>query len=103
MNKIITIYDKNYNGKTGKKIYEEYCLGSCILNFENNTRINFMNINYNIENNNFYYKEDLIDFNKIDIVIFNYAEDNVLSRKYIKKTNNLYIKLKLNFPHLKFF
>ena len=103
MNKIITIYDKNYNGKTGKKIYEEYCLGSCILNFENNTRINFMNINYNIENNNFYYKEDLIDFKKIDIVIFNYAEDNVLSRKYIKKTNNLYIKLKLHFPHLKFF
>lgn len=100
MNKIITIFDKNYNGKTGKKIYQEYCLGPCILDFQNNTRINFNDINFNLIDNKFYNKNNLINFNKINIVIFNYGEDNVLSRKYIKKTRKICKKLKLHFPHL---
>lgn len=103
MNKIITIYDKNYNGKTGKKIFEEYCLGSCILDFENNTKINFNNISFNNNNNKFYNKEDYIDFENINIVIFNYAEDNSLSRKFIKKTRKIYFKLKLYYPKIKIF
>lgn len=103
MNKIITIYDKQYNGKTGKKMYQEYCLGSCILDFENNKRINFNNIFFDNSNHKFYDNNELINFKNINIVIFNYAEDNILSKKYIKKTRKIYTKLKLYYPNIKIF
>lgn len=103
MNKIITIYDKQYNGKTGKKIYQKHCLGSCILEFENNTRINCVHFNYNSNNKKFYNKEDIINLNDINIVIFNYGEDSEFGRKYMKKARKLYKKINNFYPEIKIF
>ena len=68
--------------KTGKKIYQEYCLGPCILDFQNNTRINFNDINFNLIDNKFYNKNNIINFNKINIVIFNYGEVKFWAKFY---------------------
>ena len=86
---ILTIYDTEYNGKTGKKIFENYCLGSCILNFKENTRVCFKKFNFNNNTKCFYNDKNLIDLKLIKIIIFNYNEDNSLCNLYIKKTKKL--------------
>ena len=82
---IITFYDCNYNGKTGKKkniIYndneislEKYSYGPCVLDFENNLRINIYDTI--IQDDTVFYKNNEINFNEFNKIIFNYGEDSV--------------------------
>ncbi len=88
MNKIITFYDCDYNGKTGKKIFQKYSLGKCVLDFDNNQRIKMKNIQ--IKDKEVIFENKIIQFNLINIVIFNYGEDSSLSIEYLKKSRNIY-------------
>lgn len=103
MNNIVTIYDKIYNGKTGKKIYKEYHkkYDDCILNFENNTRINYKKLH--LHKNILFYQKKILNIKNINIFIFNYNEDNILHKNYLKKVIPIYNFLKNNFKHLHFF
>jgi len=103
MNRIITIYDKDYNGKTGKKIYEKYHkkYGGCLLKFKENSRLHYLHVN--IDKNILVYKEKKIDIKNVHIFIFNYGEDCCLSKDYLNKIIPIYIYLKENFKHLHFF
>ena len=103
MNNILIIYDKNNNGKTGKKIFEDYHkkYKDCILNFNNSERIYFKNIN--LINNFLFHKKEKIIIKYFNIVIFNYGEDCSLSKDYLKKTIPIYNFIKNNYTHISIF
>ena len=103
MNNIITIYDIEFNGKTGKKIYQKYHqkYNSCILNFKENNRLHF---NYlRLKNKNLFYQKKKINMKEYNIIIFNYGEDTYLSKEYLNKIIPIYNFLKETYKHLYFF
>ena len=97
---ILTIYDIDYNGKTGKKKFENYCLGPCILDFKENIRIHFKNFTFNKNKNYFYNNNQIIDLNNIKIIIFNYCEDNSLCNLFIKKTKKILKHIQFLYPNI---
>lgn len=103
MNNIITIYDRKYNGKTGKEIFKDYHekYGDCILNFNENKRLYYKDLN--LIKNVLLYNKEKIRIKNINIFIFNYGEDSCLSKDYLEKVIPIYNFLKNNFKHLHFF
>ncbi len=108
MSNILTIYDQDYNGKTGKfkdtELFfgDKFNIGPCILDFENNFRIKINDITKSEKN--LFYNNKLIDFNKYQIVIFNYGEDVIdVEINYIKFAKLLYKFITSNFPEIKIF
>jgi len=102
MTKILTIFDKHYNGKTGKKIYQDYQskYGSCILRFKENKHIFYKDIK--LIKNNLYINDNILILKDINIIIFNYGEDCALSQNYLKKVIPIYEFIK-KFVHISIF
>lgn len=108
MSNILTIYDQDYNGKTGKfkdtELFfgDKFNIGPCILDFENNFRIKINDITKSEKD--LFYKNKLIDLNKYQTVIFNYGEDVVdVEINYIKFAKLIYEFITNNFPKIKIF
>ena len=100
---ILTIYDIDYNGKTGKKkdnnytfIHDKY--PKCILNFKENLRVCYLNIKIN--NNLLYENNKSIDLQNISKIIFNYGEDQNYAVDYIKIAKNIYDLISNNYNHI---
>jgi len=102
MNKILTIYDKKRNKKTGisKTLIGKHTKG-CILHFKNNTRIIYKDIF--IKNNNLYHNENILNLHNFNIIIFNYNEDSSKRFNYLKKCIQIYKLIQLNNKSIKIF
>lgn len=102
---IITIYDIDYNGKTGKKKYDfiKKQYRKCILNFKGNKRIKFDEIKIKNDNLINIINNDVINLDKIKIIIFNYGEDNPLSKLYINSCIDIYNFIKRKYNKIKIF
>ena len=92
--KIITFYDTEFNGKTGKEVFKDFSYKSCVLDFKNNLRINIGDVNINAKK--VFYKDSEIDFNNYDKIIFNYGEDSLLAVNYLIKAKEILNICKIN-------
>jgi hypothetical protein len=103
---ILTIYDIDFNGKTGKKKYnfiKKKKYSKCILNFKENKRIKYDEIKI-INNQLFDLKNNkIIDLINIKVIIFNYGEDNPISKIYVNKCLNIYNFISKNYNNIKIF